>query len=281
MSPRARAFSAILIAVFTIAAAPALPLRIGVPAGESGLETIHCWSVLTEHLRSRGVETSFEVMESNAAVVRALRERFVDVGFLDPLWLFRNRDSLAPLVETGSAGSRNAALVIVPKNSIVHRLEDLSGASFALPSRKETACGYYVPLAMLSRKGVRLSDPGKAVYAETGLSVLKGVAYGGIEGGCLSAALLADERYANFAAEVRVVAESEPLPAPLLAIRREDGEARYRALREELTGLAASPAGIAVLASAGLSGFVPPAVKEYGALERYLRDYKATYGAED
>jgi ABC-type phosphate/phosphonate transport system substrate-binding protein len=217
------------------------------------------WNALNAALRSRGVDASVEVLESNRAVARALGDRFIDVGLLDPYWFLRYREALLPLAEAVAPGDRPpSVLLIVPRNSIVYRIDQLEDFTLALPSDRDTAKGYYVPLAMLSRAGIRI------ITSDTDVSVLKGVAYGGIDAGCLSGATFMDERYAHFAAEVRVVAESEALPPPLLAIRRDDGEEKYRQLRDALT-----PA------------FGPPALKEYGTLERYLRSYKAAYDAED
>jgi ABC-type phosphate/phosphonate transport system substrate-binding protein len=280
MRPACRFLTVLLLLFSAVRGALGLPLRIGVPAGESGVETLRCWSALGEALKSRGVDVSIEVLENNAAVARSLRDRFVDVGFLDPLWYRRFSEFLLPLAEAIPTADTSVVLA-VPKNSIVYRPESLVGASLALASEKDTAAGYFVPLAMLARGGVMLSDLGGLVFAETGLSVLKSVAYGGVAAGSFPAGLLAEGPHSRLSGEVRVIAESGPLPPPLLVFRRDDGEERYRRLLEELGAAASAPEASAALRSAGIAGFRPPSLGAYRNLDQYLRDYKAAYDAQD
>jgi len=261
---------------------PALPIKIGVPAGESGLEANRSWGAIVAYLRRRGTDVEFEVFENHRVVVKNLRERFIDLAFLDPLWYRRFSSVLAPFLESSFADPKSASvLIVVPKASIIYRIEDLAGVSFALASEKETAGSYFVPLALLARAGIRHRHLRKIVYSGTAASVLKGVAYGGLESGSLLSSAFRSELSGKLAETVRVIAESEPLPAALLAVRREDGMAKYEKLRGELLAMETEREGRAALDESGFSGFILPSLTAYGTLEKYLLEYEAVYGAED
>ncbi len=259
--------------------ASSVPLRIGVPAVEGGLAAARTWNAVCSHLAGNGgPDVRYQVFEDHAGLLRSLKERFVDVVLLDPAWFLWRRDALALLAEVRFAGTEERSVLIARKNSIVYRIEDFSGASFAFARPGATSAGYFVPLAMLASSGVRLANLRKAVNAETSEGVLKGVAYGGLDGGAVPGRHL--EKGGNILSDfVRIVAESKPLPFPLLARRREDDGEKYRGLEEALLAMKQGQAGREALVSAGIEEFRTPEPGVFGDLASYLAVFESFYGA--
>jgi ABC-type phosphate/phosphonate transport system substrate-binding protein len=272
-----------LFFLFAAMGLPALPLTIGVPAGEGGIAAARIWSGICDYLRNQAkIDVEFRVYENHREVIRNLRDRFIDAAYLDPLWFHRFRHEAVPLVETEIMNRReHSVLIVVPKNSIAYRIEDLSGASFALPVFKETAGGYYVPLVHLARGGLRFQNLGRVIYTDTSAGVLKAVAYGGIDAGSFPSYLLTGDEGKKFGDFIRVIAESDLIPLPLLAVRREERPDKYSTLRDALLSMGTNRAGRRALSEGEFSGFFLPSLRGYETLERYIREFEVIYGSAE
>jgi len=280
MYPRFRIPMLLFAGLLLLAAeASSVPVRIGIPAVEGGLAAARTWNAVCSHLAENGgLDVRYQVFEDHAGLLRSLKERFVDVALLDPAWFLWKRDALAPLAEVRFAGTEERSVLIAQKSSIVYRIEDFSGASFAFARPFATSAGYFVPLAMLASSGVKLANLRRAVNAETSEGVLKGVAYGGLDGGAVPERFL--DKSGNILSDfVRVVAESRPLPFPILARRREDDGDRYLGLEEALLSMKKGQSGREALVSAGIEEFRAPVPGAFDELASYLAVFESVYGA--
>ena len=264
------------------ASAFSLPVTLGVSASEGGLAAARTWNLVAAYLgETENLDVRYQLFEDQAALYRNLRDHYVDLALFDPAWYWVKREGLSPLAELASpGGTEPRTVLVVPKNSIIYRPENLLGFTLALTRSGESATGYFIPLAMLASAGVRTERLKRLVFAETSESVLKSVAYGGIDGGAVPRRFLEDRGRA-FADFVRIVAESGPLPGPLIASRREDGGGRFRPLVRALLAMKETEQGRAALLAAELDGFRPPALGLYENLAAYLTVYESAYGAPE
>lgn len=250
------------------------PVVLAVPAGEEGLARLRQWQPLAAYLaESTGLEVNLEILEDHPAVLEALRSNRCDLAFVDPLWcaLLVRRVGGRPLArpQVGARDTVRAALV-AHRDSIIRAPADLAGATVALTGYRESAAGYFLPLRLLRDTGA-LRLPGiRLVYSDTDLSVLKGVAYGKLQAGFVTSAVLDDPAQAPLAAQVRVVLESDPAPQWTVVARPDLREAASAALRRQLLSAHRSARGLEALRAAGYVAFVEAFESDYAALLQYL-----------
>ena len=257
------------------------PISIAVPVQQGGLETTRAWTLLCRQVQAEsGIELRFVVTKDQEAALDELRRRFVDLAVVDPAWYAGNKRNLVPLLEARVArqGAVSVSL-IVPRGSISYKLTDLAERSIALTRTGQSAAGYFVPLALLAEAGVVYADPKRLVLAETFDSILKGVAFGSLDAGAIPSYELDSEAGRAYADFIRVIAQSDPLPHPLIVGRVEDDPARYGGLIRAFIGLSGSGRGRQALLSSGYTEFASPSTAGFAALNRYLQIYRDAYGA--
>jgi ABC-type phosphate/phosphonate transport system substrate-binding protein len=279
---RRRKFARLASILLTLARSPLFcsPITIAVPVQQEGLETTRSWAMLCRQVQAdSGIELRAVVMKDHRAALDELRRRFVDLALVDPAWYSENRRSLVPLLEARAVRhDASRVSLIVPRGSMSYRPADLAGRSIALTREGQSAAGYFVPLALLAEAGVVYADPKRLVFAETFDSIIKGVAFESLDAGAVPTHELdasAGRAYADF---IRVIAQSDPIPHPLIVGRAEDGPARYGELIRAFIGLSGSERGRQALLSSGYAEFTFPAAIGFEALERYLRIYRDSYG---
>lgn len=211
-----------------------VPVVLGVPAIEGGLATRKMWDGICRYIENAtGIETTFIVYADHSSLLKALFDHFVDIAFLDALWFYINEDRLSVLA-AAKTGCRSGFVVsiIVPRGSRRYSVEDLHGATLALTKPYESSAGYFIPLALLVEAGMTSKDLDSILFVETFDSILKAVAYGGIQAGGVPLYFLEDEKVSQLADSVRIIVRSDPVAAPLLAIRKAMHDDRYGTVRD-------------------------------------------------
>jgi phosphate/phosphite/phosphonate ABC transporter binding protein len=250
------------------------PVVLAVPAGEQGLARLRQWRPLADYLAERsGLVVNLEIVENHQAVLAALQDNLCDLAFVDPLWcaILVRRGLGRPLARPQiAARDMLRSVLIAHRDSIIRRPGDLAGRTVALTAPGESAAGYYVPLYLLRRSGLLEAPGARLVYSDTDLSVLKSVAYGKLEAGFVSSAVLDDPSNASLAAQVRVIVESEPMPQWTVVLRQGLRESTSESLRRQLLSAHRLEAGQAALTAAGIAAFVEARAEDYAGMLQYL-----------
>jgi ABC-type phosphate/phosphonate transport system substrate-binding protein len=261
------------------------PVVLAVPAGEQGLARLRQWRPLADYLAdSSGLTVSLEILEDHRAVLAALEANLCDLAFVDPVWcaVLIRRGLGRPLARP-QIGARDTvrSVLIVHRDSIIRRPQDLAGRTVALTGSGESGVGYFLPLHLLRHSGGAEPLEPLLVYSDTDLSVLKGVAYGKLEAGFLSSAVLDEADNAELADQVRVVMESDPIPQWTVVLREGLRGSTTAMLRKELLGADRLETGQRALKTAGVAAFVEAREEEYFGLLQLLEGEERALAASE
>jgi len=148
--------------------------------------------------------------------------------------------------------------IIVNKDSVFRRIDELSGDYFALTVPYESLGGFYIPLLMCRQAGIEASEVFRqVVFSETYMSILKGVAFGVIEAGAVTSDVLNSPGMKEYSSEVRNVGISKALPHWSMVAYRSHKSVRVNRFIRELIEMNLDPEGVRILDEAGYTGFVP------------------------
>jgi phosphonate transport system substrate-binding protein len=217
--------------------------------------------------KSEGLHFDVRVGQSYSAVVEAMANGQVDVGWFGPVSYLRARkragaELLAVAVEHGS--STYLSGIFVRADGPLHALSDLKGKGMAVGDPSSTS-SFAFPLVMLMEAGVDpVKDLGKIVFAGSHVNSLVACAEGRVDAG--AASFNSFEKAVSekkLGAELRPLAKSDPLPNPPLAMHPGLNPETKRKLREGFANVHKAP------------GITPDQVRGYGGakVDRYDVDY--------
>jgi len=273
----------ILLMIFLVGGSPlyGIPPRIGVVIGESALQTSEAWSAVATYIKERfGIVLRYEVFDGHRSLLKALKERWIDLCFIDPAWYVREQDWIRPLLRTTVEGQTEyRVILIVNRNSIFYRTTELHGFELYLKHPYEEMAGFYAPLAFL---GSYAPVPrGSIRFLGSYESILKGVAYGrGMEVGAIPEYLWNLNRGSWALEYLRVLETLSWIPTPLLVMRASDEEARFHDVVRVLSAVSTMEEGKQILERTSFSGFTVDRIpnETLMALSEQIRKVDAYYG---
>jgi|GEM_PF-2191318 len=256
-----------------------VPPTIGVVTGESALKTSEAWSALVSFVKEEFELTlRYQVFDGHRPLLKALKERWIDLALLDAAWFVREQSWVRPLLRTVMGGDTEyRVLLIVQRNSLFYRTADLRRFELFLKKPHEEMAGFYAPLAFLGH----LLERGSIRYLETFESILRGVAYGkGDEVGAIPEYIWNQNRGSRTLEYLRILEVLPPVPTPFLVMRASEDETRFQFLRNTLASLHTLGKGRQVLQGISLSGFT---ASELGketlmSLAEVVRQVDGSYG---
>lgn len=219
-------------------------------------------------VKTEGLHFDVRVGQSYSAVVEAMANGQVDVGWFGPVSYLEAKkragaELLAVAVEHGS--STYFSGIFVRGDAPVHSLLDLKGRSLAVGDPSSTS-SFAFPLVMLMEAGVDpVKDLTKLVLAGSHVNSLVACAEGRVEAGAASfnsfeKAVTEKKIEAD---RLRPLAKSDPLPNPPLAMHPGLDPEVKRKLREGFANVHKAP------------GVTPDQIRGYGGarVDRYDVDY--------
>jgi len=253
----------------------AIPVNIAIPANGEGMKMLLSWTPLIKHLEEEtNLEINLIIIRDHKTIKEELERKNYDFALIDPFWLeyWEKTDICLPFLETVSNKSRDfSSILIVHKDSIFRKLEDLENYNLALTVPDDSASGFYIPLAIIFTKGINPFLFFKSiVFPETFESILKGVAYGKLDSGFITSNLLYKMENRKYRDEIRIIMKSEPLGEPIIVIRNDFNKETMNKIREALINFSNSVGGKEVLNKIGLAGFKIPENNTNNTLSRYL-----------
>lgn len=172
----------------------------------------------------------------------------------------RTCNAVAIAVAAKGGELRYRSVIFVSPRSRLRTLADLDGKTILFEDETSTSA-YMVPRAMLEAAGLRTVpadralEPGMIRFRLVGdeLNIIGGVVHGRAEAGALSSIDI--EEYLADGAEVRPLAESDPVPRTLVLVSPSLGAERVRRVRDRLLALGGDPSAAAALERAEIARF--------------------------
>jgi len=214
--------------------------------------------------RKTGVSFDLHVGQSYGAVVEAMTARLADIAFFGPVSYLEARqrgaaELLAVAVEDNA--SIYYAGIFVRAGSPIRSLADLRGKSVAFGDVNSTSSFAY-PVAMIISAGLDpVKDLGPVRMTGSHASSLNALAAGQVDAACASFDSFEKAVQQNVLdpKTVRVLARSEPIPYPPLAMHPQLPDALKARLRAAFAEIHHAP------------GISPPMIRGYGGkqVDRY------------
>jgi phosphonate transport system substrate-binding protein len=195
-----------------------------------------------------------------------------DIAFIGPASyvLLRNKFGAKPLLARLEEGGTSFfhGVIAVRRDSPFTSLADLKGKSFAFSDPNSTM-GHIVPLAMLARAGVPLSQLERHDFLNSHNDVALAVL-----GGYFDAGGMKDEIFAEYENRgLRALATSEPMPDHLFLARSNLPAPLLEQLRALFLAVNSSPRKQEILSpiKSTVTGLVPVDPRQYDSLEELMR----------
>ncbi len=173
-------------------------------------------------------------------------------------------------------------ILVVNRDSIIRKAEDLKNKSIAFTLKNESAAGFYLPLAMLLKEKI---DPfsyfRESVFPETFQSILKGVAYGKLDAGFMTSTVFDREENRNLTESLRILLSSDPVPGWIIIVRNGFNREIAEKINTVLTALSQSKEGKAVIGASGFTGFVSVSNTACYQLEEYVGILEKNHAAPE
>nr|WP_299951009.1 phosphate/phosphite/phosphonate ABC transporter substrate-binding protein [Hyphomonas sp. BRH_c22] len=196
--------------------------------------------------RTSGLYFDVQVGQSYAAVIEGMCAGLADIAWFGPVSFIeaRNRGCAELLaVEERDGSSTYYAALFVSASSDIRAVEDLQGHSLALGS-SHSASSFAYPIAMIAQAGIDpLFDLGALRLTGSHANSLMALKSGQVD--AAGASLVSFERAVNQAgldaSAFRILAKSDPIPNPPIAMNPGLSVAMKSALRDAIAGVHAAP----------------------------------------
>jgi phosphonate transport system substrate-binding protein len=221
------------------------PLQVGLIPNENPEEVEAQYQPLEDYLKKElGREVELSVPTTYNAVVEAMVSGELDLAYFGGLTYVqaRQRADVHPLfteVNPRTGTTKYRAVIIVPADSDVEKVEDLEGKDFAFGSVSSTSGSLY-PSIMLNQAGIDYrTDLGEVVYTGGHDTTAQAVANGRVAAGGLEDRILYGLQEDGIIEKdkVRVIEESEPIEGYPWVVRDALSEGDEQALTDAFLGI--------------------------------------------
>jgi len=252
-----------------------LTVNFAVPACGEGLDKLRTWDPLRKYLEDNiDLDINLIITRDHSIIRDQLENKNYDFAVIDSFWIehWEKREICSPFLELRKSNCNiNQSILIVHKNSIFRSPEDLKNSSLALTLPGDSSIGFYIPMAMMLQIGI---DPfsyfKEIVFPETFESILKAIAYGKLDSGFISSDFLTNPENQQYADDVRVLMESEPLETTYIVVRKDFNEKLLIEIKGLMTNLGNSAEGQNFLNTIDLTGFGEPENLDSHQTREYL-----------
>lgn len=246
-------------------------LRIGLIPEMNIFKQKQRFRLLGEYLANKtGVPVEFTIITRYGNILESFTSEKMDGVFFGSFTgaMAISKLGVVPLARPVNldGSSTYHGLLLVRKDSGIASVEDMRGKRMAFVEKATTA-GYLFPLAYLREHGVK--DP--AVYfKENFFTGSHDAAIDAVLDGKADVAAAKNSIYdrvekdnPRLKAELKIIARSPLVPSNGLCVRKDLPAGLREKLKQALLGLAADPAGQAVLAELGAQRFIETTAKDY------------------
>ena len=252
------------------------PISFALPPGTDDPDAILQIGTIADYIS--GI-TGREVVEENPAdymaVVEAIRSGFVDVALMSQFStaLAVQIDAVAPLV-VWEAEQLPASLCLVDADGPIQTLDDFRGGQIAFVDPGSTT-GHFMPRSMLTQAGLEFDEDYRATFAGGHDTALLALLNGTVDMACTARQLVPIFEDAGIIppGELRVVAETDPIPIGISIVTRVDlDEPTRELLAAELPAALMADESLADLFGGSDEYIVDPSDDVYAPLIDVARD---------
>jgi len=260
------------VSTFRTESAGAETLKIGLVPLESPVQMFKRFTPLAEYLSEKlGREVVFKLTTTFADAVKDIGAAGTDICYMTPTTYIEAHDQygvelVAKALRNGSPYSHT--IIVTREDSGIKSLEELNGRSFAFGDKMSTS-SWLVPMYMLSKAGVKLSDLSEYRFLGHHDDVAKAVLLGELDAGGLRETTAEQFRSKGLG----FLAKSEDIPEFNFCVRPGMDDGVVDQIRAALVGLSSSDSdGARILRSIDKSytGFMAAADSDYNMVRVML-----------
>ncbi len=272
--------------LFIVSSGFTIPVHIAVPALGEGMLKLQQWTPIVKIIEDTcGININLIVARDNGVIKRGFQSKNYDMAFVDPFWyvLWKKNELCRTVAQAEIEGNTfRRIMLVVHKDSIFRKLEDLKNKRIAFTLKNESAAGFYLPLAMLLEKNI---DPfsyfEENIFSETFQSILKGVAYGKLDAGFITSNIYNRKENKNLTNSLRILLSSLKIPQWILVMRSDFDNKTASKVGTSLINLVQSKEGKEILHKTGFTRFLPVSDKNFYQLGRYIEVLEKNHAAPE
>lgn len=240
------------------------PVVMGLIPAESNQEVLRDYEPLVEYLSGElGVEVEPYTATDYSGIIEAMRSGKVDVAWFGPLsyvlasYVAGAEAVAVPFEEEGEEPTYKSVMLTQAGNDEINKVEDVAGKTFSFVDPASTSGNLY-PRKMMRDAGVDPEkDLGEATFAGGHDASILAIAKGSVDAGASWDGQLQQMIEAGVVKEneIKVVAESDPIPKDPVAVRSDLPDEVKTQIKEAFLNATTDTVGADNLGSEGAIGY--------------------------
>jgi len=255
------------------------PVRVAVAAMVSPQETLELYRQLLTYLGHKlGKEVELVQRKTYGEVNELLGKGMIDLAFVcsGPYVTGKDRYGFVLLAVPEVHGHPTySAYLIVNKESIFQRLEDLKGHTFAFTD-PDSNTGRLVPLAWLAALHTQPETFfGRVIYTYSHDNSIMAVARGLVDAASVDGLIwdYYEKKNSAFTSKTRIIKKSEPFGIPPLVASRQVPPADRERVQNLLFAMHQDPEGKHILTELMIDRFIPPRDEWYDTVRQMEQQF--------
>lgn len=250
------------------------PLVMGIIPAEDNSEMLRQYEPIVEYMsKELGVEVEPYTATDYSGIIESMRSGDVQVAWFGPLSYVlatevAGAEAIAVQQTEEGQDPTYKSLIVTQPDSDIQSIEDLQGKTFSFVDPASTSGNLFPRKAMVDAGLEPDTDLAEATYAGGHDASALAVANGDVEAGAVADSTLESMVSEGVMEEgdLRVVAESDPIPESPIAVSEDLPEPAKQQLKELFLGMTPETVGAETLGSEDAIGYVEAKDEDYQAV---------------
>lgn len=250
------------------------PLVMGIIPAEDNSEMLRQYEPIVEYMSEElGVEVEPYTATDYSGIIESMRSGDVQVAWFGPLSYVlatevAGAEAIAVQQTEEGQDPTYKSLIVTQPDSDIQSIEDLRGKTFSFVDPASTSGNLFPRKAMVDAGLEPDTDLAEATYAGGHDASALAVANGDVEAGAVADSTLESMVSEGVMEEgdLRVVAESDPIPESPIAVSEDLPEPAKQQLKELFLGMTPETVGAETLGSEDAIGYVEAKDEDYQAV---------------
>jgi len=247
------------------------PLVMGIIPAEDNSEMLRQYEPIVEHMSQElGVEVEPYTATDYSGIIEAMRSGDVQVAWFGPLSYVlaaevAGAEAIAVQQTEEGEDPTYKSLIVTRPDSDIRSIEDLRGKTFSFVDPASTSGNLFPRKAMVDAGLDPDADLAQATYAGGHDASALAVANGDVDAGAVADTTLESMVSEGVVEEgdLRVVAESDPIPESPIAVNEDLPEPVKQRIKEVFLNMSPETVGTATLGSEDAIGYVEATDEDY------------------